>query len=206
MDNKGISWGWIFLCLIVFWPVGLYLLFRKISSDKSVIMSGKTKRLKITAWILIIIAGFGLIGSIESGADDTATSLLIMLAFLVGGILLLKKSKKMDKVAKKYMNYITLIINEKQTSIDYIANITTQKYEVVVEDLKQMILLGYLPKIELDLNERRIIFKDQKVTQAAPVNATTKIRTIRCPGCGANNVVKTDDVHECEYCGTPLVG
>ncbi len=48
MDNNNTtSWGWTIFWLIVFWPVGLFLVIKKMSTDKSVLMSGKTGVLSV---------------------------------------------------------------------------------------------------------------------------------------------------------------
>jgi len=213
MEKKGASWGWIIFWLIIFWPVGLLLVVKKLATDKSALMSGKTGALSVIAWVLIVIGGLGFIGMLSDTSGDSegvAGGIVIVLAMVVGGILLLRKASKTKKTAARYKKYIDIVINQNVRSIDNIASAVGLSYNVATKDLQDMVNNGYLKDAYIHQGNREIILKQYEpapvayaqtavVEQSAPQTTVT-----RCPGCGANNVVAVNRVSECEYCGTPI--
>lgn len=207
MEKKNLKWGWIIFWIVIFWPVGIYLLIKKLSSDKSALMSGMTSKLPVIAWCLI---GFGVLGVIVSLTEPELglTGVIIYLVFFVGGVLLLKKAKETKKIANRYKKYLNLVINQNIKSIDGIASAVGLSYDVVSNELEKMIDSGYLNNAYINQNNREIVlrqhdheFYNQKSTQN---QESAKRVTVRCPGCGANNVVVVDRVTECDYCATPI--
>jgi Zn finger protein HypA/HybF involved in hydrogenase expression len=207
MEKKGTSWGWIIFWLIIFWPVGLFLVIKKVANDKSVLMSGKTGALPVVGCILIVIGAVGAIGTIANSSDGAAGAIIMGLAMVVGGILLLQKSSKMKKTAAKYKKYIDIIVNQNVRSIDNIAASIGLSYDVAAKDLQDMINIGYLKDAYVNQGNREIVFKQNEPAaylQATEGQANAQKIAVRCPGCGANNVVVVGRVSECEYCGTPI--
>jgi hypothetical protein len=37
-NKKNLSWGWIIFWIIIFWPVGIFFLFKKLNDDKTAIL------------------------------------------------------------------------------------------------------------------------------------------------------------------------
>ena len=97
MQKKGMSWGWIIFWIIVFWPIGLYFVIRKVAVDKSAIMSGKTGTLSVIGWILIFlgISAFSLVS--DESYDFGSLDMFIAIMFIAGGVLLLRKTSRMKK-------------------------------------------------------------------------------------------------------------
>ncbi len=206
MENKGTKWGWIILWLIFVWPVGLYLLIKKLATDQSALMSGKTGKLSVVGWGLI---SFGVIGFFTEISDSPDSfGLILVLLFVLGGILLLTKVSKTKKTAVKYKKYIDLVVNQNIRSIDNIASILALSYDVVSNDLQDMINIGYLKDAYIHQNNREIILKQQETeifNQGSYTEQTAPLaKSVRCPGCGANNVVTVGKISECEYCSTPI--
>lgn len=208
MEKKGIGWGWIIFLLIIFWPVGLFLLIRKLATDKSALMSGKTGKLSVIGWVLIVFGGLGFIGIISdtsSGSSGAITSL----AMIIGGVLLLRKVSKTKKTAIKYKKYIDIVVNQNVRSIDNISSAVGLSYDVVAKDLQDMINIGYLKDAYINQGNREITLKQHEsviYTQVSVVGQVAAVQTkaVRCTGCGANNVATVGKVSECEYCGTPI--
>lgn len=217
MEKKGTKWGWIIFWLIIFWPVGLFLVIKKLATDKSALMSGKTTGLSVIGWILIAWSSLLLITVVSSPSDfksDGALVFFMVLLPLAGGIALLRKASKIKKLAARYKTYIDIVVNRNVKSIDNIASATGLSYDAATKDLQDMINIGYLKDAYIHQGNREIILKHQKPTpvayaqmkvvkQAAP-QAAPQTKAARCPGCGANNVVAVGRVSECEYCGTPI--
>lgn len=206
MENKGTKWGWIIFWLIIFWPVGLHLLVKKLATDQSALMSGKTSKLPVVGWGLI---AFGVMGFfVEFSDTPDASGLMLGLAFVIGGVLLLLKVSKTKKTAVKYKKYIDTVVNQNVRSMDNIASILALPYDVVAKDLQEMIDIGYLKDAYIHQSNREIILKQQETatyTQETYTDHTApQTKAARCPGCGANNVVIVGQVSECEYCSTPI--
>ena len=75
-QRKPISWVWIILTLIFFWPIGIILLFVRMTSDKTAAL----KNSKTIAIISYVLMGFGviyLIGVLRDPlANDYATIII----------------------------------------------------------------------------------------------------------------------------------
>lgn len=219
MEKKSTSWGWIVFWLIFFWPAGLYLLVKKTTTDKSALMSGKTKGLSILGWTITILMGIVLFTTITDNVDDGFSSGFLAFLMFLGGILLIRRSKHIKKTSKKYKKYINMVINQNISNLDTIASALAIPYDEVVIDLEKMIDLGFLPNFYLnkgirELCSNRPIDYGTKTTQqrtnvpVQPMQSTKEIQTnsTQCSSCGANNIVVVGQVTECEYCGNPING
>lgn len=205
--NKLYSWPVIILALCVFWPVGLYLIIKRTSLDKTAVMkSSSGKGLNITAIVLIVLGGFGIIGSFD---PFDFGSLVISLFFIAGGVVLLNKAKKIKAEGETIKKYLVIIVNGGERQLDAIASATGKQYDVVKVDVQKIIDKGFLKNAYINENTREIVLPN-----AAPVNAnsdqvqasastTVQTKVVTCPCCGANNTV-SGALGECEYCGAPL--
>lgn len=207
MEKKGTKWGWTIFWLIVFWPVGLFLVFKKLASDKSVLMSGKTGGISAAGWILAVIGVSGFLSAIfNPEADPSGAALgLIMIA---GGAVILKKASNTKRTAIRYKKYIDLVVNQNVRSLDDIASSAGVSYDIAVKDLQNMIDLGYLRDASIHQDTREIILYQYVpvlyAQESTNAQASAQEVAVKCPGCGANNVVLVGKVSECEYCGTPI--
>ena len=212
MNNKNFgklySWPVIILALCIFWPVGLYLIIKRTSLDKTAVMkSSSGKGLNITAIVLIVLGGFGIIGSFD---PFDFGSLVIFLFFIAGGFVLLNKAKKIKAEGETIKKYLAIIVNGGERQIDAVASATGKQYDVVKNDVQKMIDKGFLKNAYINENTREVVLPSaaptnanagQPIGGAAP--AASQTRVVACPCCGANNTV-SGALGECEYCGTPL--
>lgn len=205
MEKKGTKWGWIIFWLIFFWPVGLFLMIRKFATDKSALMSGKTGTILVVGWILVVFGILCLCTEIE--APDTF-GIVFSLLILLGGVLLLRKERETKKTAAKYKKYINIVVNQDVRNMDDIVSAVGLSYDEVAKDLQSMIDIGYLKDAYIHHSNRQIILKQPEMANHIPYAAMNQVsavpKSVRCPGCGANNVVVVGRVSECEYCGTPI--
>ena len=67
--EKPTSWGWIIFWFIIFWPVGLYLLIKRLRSDKSATL--ERDRIKTLTTLSYVLMGFGAIYLIMTFTEDT---------------------------------------------------------------------------------------------------------------------------------------
>ena len=212
MNNNGkvsfwYSWPVIILALCFFWPVGLYLIIKRVSLDKTAVVKDSSgKGLKITGVVLIVLGGFGILGSFD---PFDFGSLVIFIFFIAGGIVLMNKAKKIQAEGESIKQYLAIVVNGNVCQLDAIASKTGKSYDVVHDDIKNMIDKGFLKNAYIDEGAREIVLPNsapalQNNTNIASANATpVQSKIVACPCCGANNTIY-GDMGECEYCGSPL--
>jgi hypothetical protein len=217
-EKKSTSWGVIILLLIFFWPVGLFLLYRKISGDKAAALKN-SKILNILGWVFaasaVIYVIMAITGNVEinNGSSVVGTLIVGLVFYGGGGALMIYIAKKMEINAEKLKKYIAIVINNNQTSIDNIAAAVPVSYEEATKDLQKMIDTGYFENAYIDVSEREIVLtnkkKEQKYSSSnVQVDGTVdepQIKGAICRSCGANNKVVKGQICECEYCGSLLV-
>ena len=210
MNNKNFgklySWPVIILALCIFWPVGLYLIIKRTSLDKTAVMkSSSGKGLNITAIVLIVLGGFGIIGSFD---PFDFGSLVIFLFFIAGGFVLLNKAKKIKAEGETIKKYLAIIVNGGERQLDAVASATGKQYDVVKNDVQKIIDKGFLKNAYINENTREIVLAsastpNMNADTTTSTSANVQTRVVACPCCGANNTV-SGNLGECEYCGSPL--
>jgi hypothetical protein len=204
MENTGkksTSWGWIVFWFILFWPIGLILLFKRLALDKSATMRCH-KTLFIISYILMSMGAIYLIMAFAEESTMFAAALL----FGGGGIWVNRIAKKTKIVGERYKKYISLIVNQNQTYLDNIASAVGVPYKVVVNDLQKMIDAGYFAGAYIDTTKREIVLTQDTPQHVSLMSsaAQNQIKITACGSCGANNRVILGQIAECEYCGSPL--
>ena len=201
------SWPVIILALCFFWPVGLYLMIKRISLDKtSVVKNSSGKGLKVTGIVLIVLGGFGIIGSFD---PFDFGSLVIFIFFIAGGVVLMNKAKKIKAEGESIKQYLSIIVNGNVRQLDAIASTMGKSYDVVHKDIKNMIDKGFLKNAYIDESAREIVLPSSTPAPQTNVNTATidtkpvQSKIVACSCCGANNTIY-GDIGECEYCGSPL--
>lgn len=203
-ESSGPSWIAIIIMMIIFWPIGIFLLYKRLKVDRKAAI-GSGKALNGFGIFLIIIGALAIVGDL-----DNPSSMGGAIFFLILGIVLKVMGTKNKKQAARIRQYIALIVNQHITSLDELARATGNTYNVVCEDLNKMIEKGYLPGAYLNLSIRRIMLPGQQAPVYRQSNpqprrqARTKV--ISCKGCGAEMIVAEGTIRKCEYCGTPLQG
>lgn len=220
MDNKEsqwMSWNRIILMFILFWPVGCYLLYKKLSSDKSAVLQN-SKTVKIVGIVFIVLSVIFSImlitGEIE-GSNSVFVDILTLIFLVIGGVFMIYTSKKMQLQGEKFKKYISIVINNNETSIDNIASYMNVSCEEAVNDLKTMIDKGYFLNAYVDLGSREFVIRKREYE---PININNressfnnevkeekpKIKVVVCRNCGGNNTILDGEVSECEFCGSPI--
>lgn len=202
------SWPVIIFAFIFFWPVGIALVVMRNSANKKTMFSGSSHGvIYIVMGVILILAGIG-------GLSD---NILLALFFIVGGIALIYYSKQVKKKSMRYKQYIELIVNREETSLDKIASVCNIQYDVMLKDLQLMINKDVLEGAILDQNSRTISIR--KAAPMRPASYATAPQmdsayttapaqqvevTCVCPGCGAKNIVIKGSTINCEYCDSPI--
>ena len=203
--KKPISWVWIVIAFIVFWPIGIILLLIRLGSDRSsTITCGKN--LTIISYVLLAFGAMSLLVAVTGDYEAFAFAVL----FLIGGIIVNRFAARTRKRGERYKQYIELIVNQNYRSIDAIASLVDVTYPFAEGELRQMIRTGYFQGASIDSTERAIIFVPSKpsVLQQSPAGpaqqVVPQVRVITCKSCGANSTV-VGQFSECEYCGSTVV-
>jgi len=145
-QDRGPSWAAITICFIFFWPVGLYLLVKKLTTDREAAVR-KDSKTPVLGWILMIIGVFFLSSYLSGGGK----ALFIWAAFFIfGGLSSLKAAKKGNQEGERFRSYINAIVNHGLVSIQDIADFAQVREKVVIRDLKRMIAMGYFDHAHID--------------------------------------------------------
>lgn len=216
MQKKSTSWGTIILMFFLFFPVGIWMLVKKMTDEKyNYIKNGQS--LRILGWILIgfalVYLIMGITGEIKTEDGSSAVGAIVMMVMIFGGggAFSLYKASSYIKKGKKYSRYVSIINSESDTSIDRIAVAYPTSYEDAVNDIQGMIDDGYFMSAYVDLNNRTLIIprtgtSTSRSTKQEDTLADRRPKSIKCKNCGATNTIVPGAVAECEYCGSPLEG
>ena len=212
-NNMGCLYSWptIILMLICFWPLGLYLIFKRVSMDKTALIKTGGKALSTLGGILV---AFGLIMVIAGIASGEVSMVIVFLFFVAGGVALLLKANKTKQEAESVKRYLSIIINGGERELDAIAAVTGKQYEIVRTDIQNMIDKGFLRNGYINEGDRTLVLASKptvkvntqtsaRATVSATTTAAPQPRVVSCPCCGANNTIM-GNLGECEYCGSPL--
>ncbi|GAA0076760.1 hypothetical protein UT300005_11380 [Clostridium sp. CTA-5] len=214
-NKKSTSWALVIIALIIFWPIGLYLFYKKVNSDKTAALKN-SQTLNVIGYIFTFLAIFYFIMIASGNAKDLNGNpqirlYVVTIFFAIGGSFMLSAAKKMKQNAEKCKKYISVIANENQTSIDDISKIFSTNYDQVFKDLNEMIDKGYFQGSHIDINNGKIILQQQKIQQFNntsekdnSINKEPKVKEIKCKNCGANNKFISGETCECEFCGSIL--
>lgn len=209
MNEKGkisglYSWPVIILALCIFWPVGIFLIIKRVSVDKKTAM-GAGKLIGGIGIASYCIAGIGFVACLSDGfgSDDIG----MILFFGIAGFALQKVSQKIKREAEDVKKYLSVIVNGNERQIDVIASSMGKSYDVAKNDIQKLINKGYLKNAYINEGTREIvlpnIIQEQSGDMANTSSAHVETKIISCPCCGANNTI-SGETGECEYCGSPL--
>lgn len=205
--NKELSWTAIIIITIFFWPAGVYLIYKRLSKDKKAFMtSGKT--ITKCGYASLALCFLGMFVCIGEGFKKEDMQAIIF--FMVAGIALIILGKSTTKKSEKNKKYISIIINEKQTSIDNIAVQIPTSYEEAYKDISNMINKGYLGQAYINDKEREVMFLKETLYNEENTqnqeNVSIKTKSVICKNCGAQNKIIIGKASNCEYCDSQLEG
>ncbi|MBW4084704.1 hypothetical protein [Paenibacillus sp. S150] len=213
----------------LFMPLGVVLaLLRMMGSH----FKNYRKPANISLFYHVFVGGFvqmtgTVLFTLNEAPEDTATFISLLVSFTV--ILLLPASAFARSAAKARFRFSQLVKHYMQlingSGIRYIGNLselTGQSESDVRRDILYLQGHGVLAP-ELVINEGRTAAAPQNPVQerlssfhgpfggqpqAAPQTAAAAPpllpKSVRCPGCGAQNTVSPGQPKNCDYCGTTL--
>lgn len=197
------SWALVIFLLIIFWPIGLFFLVKKLSADRQASLSSG-KKMMIWGWIIV---GVGVLSWGSLLEDGFFSGTFGMLFFIILGLVLVRMGKKSSVNAMKYKQYIDLIVNKRLRSIRAISSAMPVAHDVAIQDIQEMIRKGYFENAYINFNADEVVFIDaQEQALASVPNNRVEMRLVPCHGCGANNKVAKGEVGQCQYCSSLIGG
>jgi succinate dehydrogenase hydrophobic anchor subunit len=201
-----LSWPAIVIICILFWPLGIFLIWKRTTMDKKAAMNAG-KSMSIIGWILLVLGFLILIGGLSEPVSDTSGIIVDFIIFIGGGLALIILGAKRKKEAVRFKKYIDMVINQRITSIDNIAASFPTTYDIANKDLQKMIKKGFFMDAFINQSEREIVLPHEqqniKNDQSQGYNAG-EMQIVNCKSCGAHNKLVKGSVGECEYCGSPI--
>ncbi|QHI72357.1 TFIIB-type zinc ribbon-containing protein [Aminipila terrae] len=192
--SKWYSWTAIVVFLIIFFPVGMFLLYRRMKT-----VAGTGKGVVITG-IIFVLSSMGMIQE-EKNAGG-------FLMLLIPGLIMVYWGIKAIKDAKKYDQYLTLV-DGGLTSLDGLASAAGRTYDQTIKDLEAMSAMGYFEDLYIDQDRRELVStddesecEDEDCEEEQPKKSGSSL--VKCPNCGANNSVENGSTGICEYCGAVI--
>ena len=143
---RGPSWAAIIVWFITFWPVGLYLMIKKLTTDREAAVR-RERKAPFMGWVLLCL---GLFFFSSFSGSGSFWHLMWALFFICGGLSSLSTSKRGSMEGERFRSYINAIVNHGLTYIGDIAAFAQVHERQVVKDLKKMIRMGYFDHAHID--------------------------------------------------------
>lgn len=177
-NGKKISWVAVGLCLYFFFPVGFYLLYKRMSQySNSDELYRNSKTSKNWAIVFICLGIFCVIVAIAGSAEI----LIAALPLAIMGVVLLKRSNMLAQLYSK--------LPSAQKSTVPLPDTSAQQVQKPNEDIGAP-----------DVQNGECFSKYNY--NAGSIESTYVV--VHCKGCNAPNRIAKGTVVECEYCGAPV--
>lgn len=199
MKKKSTSWGLIAVVLYFFFPVGIWLMVKKITGEKHR-YAENGKALRVFAVVLLFLALSTVLmyaaGELqfEDGSNELAGVILVCLFFTIPGIFVYWKADRYIRRGKRYKDCIYDLVSKDSVELDTVAAELRISTQDVVADFQEMISAGHIYGAYIDMRTRTLVKK--------PI--VRPKREFVCPCCGAKNSVEVNAVIRCEYCDSVL--
>lgn len=196
-----LTWPVIIMAFLIFFPLGIYLIYKKTNKDKEVALK-MYKVIKFFGWLFLAVFAFSLKGYLEFGGDEyiepLTSSLFFAAIFFIWG-----RNSKARSI--RYKQYIKSVLIEQKRKVEDIANSLRLSKQIVRNDLFKMSAKNYFPAGYFDMSSDSMIFPYMDFRKEYPkTTIKTEIKVVTCKGCGASNTMLEGAVAECEYCGSKL--
>lgn len=216
MRKKSFSWGIIIVMFIIFFPIGIFMLVKKVKDEKfNYINNGRA--LLIIGGVLLgfivltcITNTNGIIVTSNGSIKISETDSMVMIVLGGAGLFSIIKGYDYMSKGKRYSRYVEIVNTSNDLRIASIAAVFPTTYNSAVADLRTMIDMGYFMNSYIDLQRGELVRMmpgSNVVLNGNNYNRSNNIkqlRTIKCPNCGATNMVVPGVLNECEYCGSKI--
>lgn len=194
-------WIVIILALIIFWPVGLILLYLKFrdNSKNKFIFSGTIKI--IIGVCSVLFALIGVAAEIDQPTGEVAVTIIMVSMFLALGGAFIYFGMKNIKEAKIYENIRNLINFQEVENIEEIARKLKITEEKAIQYISKAVTLGFCNN-DIEYENKKIIYK-KKIKKEEEKKKHERI--IKCECCEGINHINDIQTKACEYCGMELL-
>lgn len=201
-----LSWSAIIIAFIVFFPIGLFLIWKRSLIDRKA-ASPLGKIIFILGCVNLLIVFSGLVQCIttEGFASGNISKIIF---FLLSGIGLIWIGKKIKNNIDKSEKYISIIANKGILDIDRIAAAIPTSYENAIKDLQNIFDEGFFGGAYINESKRQIIMpqktQQHSSNQSNMAPESPRMHVVTCKGCGAQNSIAAGTVGDCEFCGSKI--
>ncbi len=199
MKQKTRSWTTIGIWLIFFFPVGIPLLVKKVTSEKDRYIQNGNSIKKVGIGILcftVISIILYTAGELQLTEDSNQITVMITMFIILPacGLFCMYKGKQISARGKRYEDLIPYLALNPYQNLDILASELKIPLQTVIADLKYLIQVGYISNVYIDMANHRLCIK-----QINP-----EIFTVTCPHCGGKNDITLNITAKCEYCDSPI--
>ncbi len=214
-NEEDVSWiiSLIKLALyLALWPVGIFLLVRKIRRDRKALMKAG-KIMRGFGIFLVVVVLFSSISEIAEPTPGTSMGDLLYDNVVLGGlgVALLIGASRIQKTAALYRRFIDRVVNHHETNIGAIASSLSMSTLEARKCLERMIRMGYFNQacISEDGNELILGYSSEEDYEQAQLETLGHVKRAEkivavCRSCGAQNTIEKGSVGVCEYCGSRI--
>jgi len=228
--RSGTGMGVVILMLFLFWPIGLILLFMKLTSDKRTVLNVNCHRplSRFSFFILFVIAGLVVVqvmGFIDNwimhwndfaiyelrAAELAITFNVTLYPFVailaVLFIMLRLFVIKMKRDAQRLKRYIPLVVNDNMRNANEIARALGLSQTTATKDLRKLCAMGVFPNLHFNptvgLLHDKFVHQPQMQPMRAPVQPMHQPHFPPVPpNCPNCGAATRAHLRDCEYCGT----
>ena len=195
------SWTIVILTLIIFWPVGLVLLYLKLrnNSKNKFTFSGTIKI--IIGVCSVFFALIGTAAEIDEPTGEIVVTIVMVSIFLAVGVAFIYFGMKNIKEGKIYEKIRNLINFQQVESVEEIAKELKITEEKATEYISKAVSFGFCSN-EIEYKNKKIIYK-KKIE--AEVEKKKHEHIVKCECCGGINHINDTEAKACEYCGMGLM-
>lgn len=208
--KKTRSWGFISLMLYLFFPVGIYMMVKKVTTEKhNYIKNGKA--LKAFGWVSLVLGTIILVVNPEvEPAEKQGDLYMVIVFFYAIAAFLFLSGRKYVKRGLRFERYAAIVYSGKIYNLEAIASAFPTDYKTACKDLQNMMDAGFFPSSYIDLERKMLITPETPPVHNATIMQNVlraespKAKVIKCPNCGATNAIYSEAVGICKYCDSLL--
>lgn len=164
---RGPAWPVIAALLVALYPLGIFLIIIKVNRELEEMK--KNSRISAGIGILLILLGilyaalgyFGVIRFTKK-SDLIGSAIFLLVITCVGGVILIRKGIRSGHLADMNEKYRPVILDTPDGSVDAIAQKCGETYEVCYQNLKQLILAGFIPSARLKKSTRSLVVRKNR--------------------------------------------
>lgn len=175
---------------------------------------------KIISFLAIVLGGlidfvFGI--TFLSGKYKDKGSLIVLLVFIAIGTALIVYGIINNRKIKRFKNYVNIMSLDNQTSLNDIANSSSQSIDFVSKDLQDMINQKFFTTAYIDKQTNEFVLQKKYTSVRTDTINYNKVnddtekkeqpleyKAVTCKSCGASNNIIVGTAAECEFCGSAL--